>query len=448
MSRPLLSRRDWLRLSAAGVLGSSVTGWLPRLAADLAADPRRRRACILLWMDGGPSQTDTFDLKPSHPNGGLFKAIPTNVAGIQISEHLPNLAKQADKLAIVRSMSTREGDHSRAALVMHTGYTPAGEISYPSIGGLLARELGRDDMVLPQFICIAPNRGVSPQAFSSGFLGPRYAPLIVGNANNLAVRPRGAFDYETALRVPDLEPARQVRPDHADSRIEMLQEMDRDFARQYPGTVSASHQSAYERAVKLMRTAAAKAFNLEEEKSALRDAYGRNLFGQSCLLARRLVEQGVPFIEINLGGVNGGSFGWDTHGGNFDAVKNLSGVLDPAWAALLSDLKERGLLDSTVVAWMGEFGRTPRINPQQGRDHFPTAWSTVLAGGGIKGGQVVGATSADGMTIKDRPVTTPDFLATLCHALGVDASKQNQSNVGRPIRIVDKAAKPIQEILA
>ena len=442
-----LSRRDWLRLSSAGVLGASVSGWLPALAAETAKDPRRRRSCILLWMDGGPSQTDTFDLKPDHPNGGQFKPIPTNVAGIQISEHLPKLAKHADRMAIIRSMTTREGDHGRAAQVMHTGYTPAGEINFPAIGALLANELGSDDAVLPQFVCIAPNRGVSPPAFSSGFLGPRLAPLIVGNTNNLA-RPRGPFDYEAALRVPDLESSRYVLPAHADARVELLQEVQREFAKDYPGVVSASHQSAYARAVSLMRTAAAKAFNLEEEKAALRDSYGRNMFGQSCLLARRLVEQGVPFVEINMGGVNGGSSGWDTHGANFDTVKNLSGVLDPAWATLMRDLKDRGMLDSTLIVWMGEFGRTPRINPQRGRDHFPNAWSTVLAGGGIKGGQTVGATSVDGASIKDRPVSTQDFLATICKALGIDPSKQNQSNVGRPIRIVDKMAKPIQEILA
>jgi hypothetical protein len=448
MPSSVLSRRDWLRLSTAGVLGASASGWLPALAADTAGDPRRRRACILLWMDGGPSQTDTFDLKPGHANGGPFKPITTNVPGLQISEHLPKLAKHGDKLAIVRSMTTREGDHGRAALIMHTGYMPAGEINYPSIGGLLAKELGNDDTVLPQFVSIAPNRGVSPLAHSSGFLGPRFAPLVVGGGAILAGPRRGAFDYEAALRVADLEPSRSTPPAHADTRIELMEEQAREFAARYPGAISAGHQSAYERAVKLMRTAAAKAFNLEEEKPALREAYGKNMIGQSCLLARRLVEQGVPFIEINMGGVNGGSFGWDTHAGNFDAVKTLSGGLDPAWATLIEDLKDRGLLDSTLIVWMGEFGRTPHINPQQGRDHFPNAWSTVLAGGGIKGGQAVGATSADGMSIKNRPVTTPDLLATICRALGVDPTKQNESNVGRPIRIVDKAAKPIQEVLA
>ncbi len=170
---------------------------------------------------------------------------------------------------------------------------------------------------------------------------------------------------------------------------------------------------------------------------------------RAALLARRLVEQGVPFVEVTLGGINGmGAFGWDTHAQNFDNVRRLSDVLDPAWATLMEDLKDRGLLDSTLIVWMGEFGRTPKINPAKGRDHWPNAWTTVLAGGGIKGGQAIGKTSADGDAIEERPVTVPDFMATICKALGIDPEKQNNSNVGRPIRIADKIAQPIKEVLA
>ena len=246
----------------------------------------------------------------------------------------------------------------------------------------------------------------------------------------------------------NLEPPRDVPADHLDARIGLLQDMEKgDFAESRPGA-AASHLSAYDKAVRLMRSDAGRAFNLEDEKDATRDAYGRNLFGQGCLLARRLVERGVPFIEVALGGLNGGALGWDTHTNNFDTVKGLSGVLDAAWAALMGDLKDRGLLDTTLIVWMGEFGRTPQINPQQGRDHFPNGWSTVLAGGGVKGGQVVGKTGANGGVVEERPVTVPDFLATVCLALGVDPLKQNESNVGRPIRIVDKSANPIKEVLA
>jgi uncharacterized protein (DUF1501 family) len=198
-----------------------------------------------------------------------------------------------------------------------------------------------------------------------------------------------------------------------------------------------------------MRSAAAKAFELEEEPAAVRDAYGRTAFGQGCLLARRLVERGVPFVEVTLSSAEGAmAAGWDTHQQNFDAVKRLSGVLDPAWSALMDDLRSRGLLQSTLIVWMGEFGRTPKINPQAGRDHFPGAWTTVLAGGGIKGGQVIGSSGPDGMQAKDRPVSVPDFLATVCKALGVDPMGQNDSGIGRPIRVVDPKAKAITEVLA
>jgi hypothetical protein len=298
---------------------------------------------------------------------------------------------------------------------------------------------------LPNFVSIAPDRGFMPAAYGPGFLGPKFAPLIVGEAGN---QPAGPNGYERALKVQDLTPSPDVLPRHLDARIELLQDLEQEFVKQHPGVSPLSHQTAYERAVKLMRTAASKAFNIEEEKDTLRDTYGRNLFGQGCLLARRLVERGVPFVEVTLGGVNGGALGWDNHAGIFDTVKNLSQVLDTGWAALMSDLKDRGLLDSTLIVWMGEFGRTPQINPNRGRDHFPNAWSTVLAGGGIKGGQVIGQTSPDGMTIKDRPVTVSDLLATVCHALGIDPTKFNDSNVGRPIRIVEKGAKTIKEVVS
>jgi hypothetical protein len=300
---------------------------------------------------------------------------------------------------------------------------------------------------MPGFVSIAPDRAVNPSAHSPGFLGPEFAPLIVGEAGR-AVAGVGPNQYERALRVENLESPAEVPTGHLESRMGVLRELESEFLKSHPGVPQRSHQAAYERAVQLMHTGGGKAFNLEEEKDSLRDAYGRNLFGQGCLLARRLVERGVPFIEVTLGGPNGGALGWDTHAQNFDSVKNLSQILDPAFATLLQDLKDRGMLDSTLVVWMGEFGRTPRINQNRGRDHFPNAWSTVLAGGGIKGAQVIGQTSPDGMSIKDRPVKVPDFLATVCLALGVDPLKYNMSNVRRPIRIVDKAAQPIKEVLA
>jgi Protein of unknown function (DUF1501) len=447
-ARELLSRRQMLQLAAAGVVGFSASGWIETLAADAAADPKRRKSCILLWMTGGPSQTDTFDPKPGHPNGGEFKPVETAVPGIFISEHLPKIAKQMKEITIIRSMSTKEGDHGRATFNLRTGYQQTGPIRYPTLGSLLAKELGSDDAELPNFVSIAPFRGFNPGAFGPGFLGPQYAPLIVGE--RAVMDPQGGSDARNlSFKVEDLSLPAGVDTSRADSRLGLLGSLRQDFLSSHPGTGPLSHQDAYLRAVRLMRSAAAKAFELEEEPSAVRDAYGRTAFGQGCLLARRLVERGVPFVEVTLSSAEGGmAAGWDTHQQNFDQVKRLSGVLDPAWSALMDDLRSRGLLDSTLIVWMGEFGRTPKINPQAGRDHFPAAWTTVLAGGGLKGGQVIGSSGPDGMLAKDRPVSVPDFLATVCKGLGVDPMGQNDSGIGRPIRIVDPKAKAIKEVLA
>jgi len=444
----LVSRRELLKMTTVGVVGYSMSGWLQTLAADTANNPQRSRACILLWMNGGPSQTDTFDLKPGHANGGPFREIATSVPGVRISEHLPKLARNMDQMAIIRTMRSQEGDHGRATYLLRTGYLPTGSVQYPTLGSLVSKELGSDESPLPNFVSIAPYRLFNPAAYASGFLGPQYAPLLVADMTLQQFNPQGQNNYEQSLRVQDMQPPSDITPAQADARFELLQGMQRDFVARHPGVSPQSHLTAYERALRLMRTSAARAFHLEDEPARMRDAYGRNQFGQGCLLARRLVERGVPFVEVNLGGLNGQAFGWDTHGQNFQAVRQLSEVLDPAWGTLIEDLKQRGLLDSTLIVWMGEFGRTPRINQQQGRDHFPNAWTTVLAGGGIRGGQAYGRTSADGMTVEHgRAVSVPDFLATVTTALGMDPTKQNMSNVGRPIRIVDAAAEPIQEIV-
>jgi hypothetical protein len=444
-----LSRRELFKLSAAGVAAWASSGWIEKLAADVANNPARKRSCILLWMNGGPATIDMWDLKPGHKNGGPFKEIQTSAPGLKIGEHLPKIAKFGDQMAIIRGMRTKEADHGRGTFVMRTGYNPTGPIQYPGIGSLLSKELGDLDNPLPNCVAIAPFRGASPAAFSPGFLGPQYAPLIVGeNAQPGPQQPgQPAPEFAKLLKVEDVDLPNGVDPTHADARLDLLTDMEKDFVRRHPGAAPQSHYTAYNRAVRLMRTAAAKAFNVEEEPEAVRDAYGRNLFGQGCLLARRLVERGVPFVEVTHSGVNGG-IGWDTHADNFNQVRANCEMLDPAWAALMNDLQVRGLLDSTLIVWMGEFGRTPQITGQTGRDHFPNAWSTVLAGGGIKGGQAIGKTSADGMEVTERPVAVPDFLATVCLALGVDPLKQNRSNVERPIRIVDKEAEPIKEVLS
>jgi hypothetical protein len=423
-----LTRRAWLHRAGFGLGALSVAGWLGSLAAQAAGDPRGKRACILLWMAGGPSQTDTFDLKPGHANGGPFREIDTAAPSVRISEHFPQLAKRMKDLAVVRSMHTREGDHGRATAHLRTGYLPQGSIRFPSLGALAANELADAAADLPGFVSVVPQGEFAQPAVAAGFLGPRHAPLVVGASAG-------------ALEVEDLEPPRAITPGRSRERLDLLHDLEAEFLASRPGPGTVSHVSAYDRAVRLRSDAAARAFDLSGESAALRERYGRGLFGQGCLLARRLVERGVPFVEVTLGG-------WDTHDNNFEQVRSLCGVLDPAWATLLEDLADHGLLDTTLVVWMGEFGRTPGINPRNGRDHYPAAWSVVLGGGGIRGGRAVGRTSKDGSAVEERPVAVPDLMATVCLALGLDPRKQNPSNVNRPIRLADPSAAPIKEVLA
>jgi hypothetical protein len=402
-------------------------------------------------MNGGPSQMDTFDLKPGHPNGGPYKERETAVPGIKISEHLPKIAEHMRDMVLVRSMSTKEADHGRATYLLRTGRLPGGPIQYPAMGSVVAKELGQPEAELPNFVSIAPFRFLSPAAYGPGFLGPQYAPLVVGESPIEFGPPRpNQPSYDQLLKVEDLALPAGISADRSGARVQLLEEMEQDFLAGRPGLAPLSHRTAYQRAVTLMRSAASRAFDLDEEPAELRDRYGRNLFGQGCLLARRLVERGVPFVEVTLAnapGLNQG-LGWDTHIQNFENVEKLSKVLDPAWATLMTDLKQRGLLESTLIVWMGEFGRTPKITANKGRDHWAKSWTTVLAGGGVKGGQVIGRTSKDGMEVEERPVAVADLLATVGLALGLDITKQNMSNVGRPIRLVEPTAKPITEALA
>jgi hypothetical protein len=416
-----LSRRDLLKLSAAGVMGASLSGWLPVLAAHAAQTRARPKSCVLLWMDGGPSHKDTFDLKPGTANGGPYQPIATSVAGVQISEYFPRFAQLMNHAVIIRSMSTGEGAHGRARYYLHTGYKEGvGGLTYPTLGAIASAEIGRPDAPMPNFVA------VGGRSYGSGFLGPRHQPLIVN---------------DPARGVENLRPL--VGDAQFNNRVGLLEQMEQSFHRTNGGGVGDAHHTTYRRAVTLMQSREAQAFDLSREPAASRAAYGTGRFAEGCLLARRLVEAGVTFVEVNLGG-------WDTHQNNFARVRQLSGQVDPAMSQLVIDLRERGLLDSTLVIWMGEFGRTPRINQrgaQPGRDHYPRAWSTVLVGGGIRGGQVIGATDAEGATVTDRPVSAIDFMATVCRVLGIDYTKMNQTPIGRPVRIADRGATPIQQLI-
>ncbi len=416
-----LSRREALTLAAAGVSSLSLSGWFNVLAHGAAAQGNQTKSCILLWMDGGPSHKDTFDLKPGTANGGPFQEIETSVPGIKISEYFPKFAQLMQHAAILRSMSTAEGAHGRAKYNLHTGYREGqGGVVYPSIGSIVAKELGSEAFPLPNFVSIG-NR-----SYGSGYLGTRYNPLVVNDPN------RGVENLRA-----------MVSGSAFDDRVDLLEQMEQAFYRDYQSGAATAHHTTYQRAVTLMRSKEAKAFDISAEPASVKSAYGETRFGQGCLLARRLIEAGVKFVEVGLGG-------WDTHQNNFDRVKSLSQQVDPAMSALIRDLRERGLLDSTLIIWMGEFGRTPRINTRgdkPGRDHYPRAWSSLLIGGGIRAGQVVGRTDKEGATVLDRPISAGDFLATVCTILGINFNKQYTTASNRPIRLVDKGAKVVREVL-
>ena len=414
----VVSRRTFLRGVAAGA-GLGLVGF--KDALTLHADELRKRgmACILLFMRGGPSQLETFDPKPGHKNGGPTKAINTAAPGIQIAENWPTVAKVMKDIALIRSMTNREGEHQRASYQLHTGYAPAGGIKHPSFGALVAAELGPQEFDLPHFVSIG-NRFTT---IGSSFLGMRYAPFVVPNATQM--------------------PGNSTLPGGIDERrfgrrVGLLKDLEEDFAQSGGGRLVEDHRNVYASASRMVLSPRLKAFDVGQEKEAVRDRYGRSPFGQGCLLARRLVEAGVTFVEVD-------SNGWDTHQDNFNRVKTLSSTVDPAFAALVGDLRQRGLLDKTLVIWMGEFGRTPRINANTGRDHFPRTFSVALAGGGIKGGQVIGASSEDGTSVKERPVTVPDLFCTFCRALKINPRKENLSSEGRPLKIVD-GGKPVSEL--
>jgi hypothetical protein len=418
----VFSRRGFLRTGAAGVgLGSS---WLRTLAAHAGANELTPpKSCILLWMTGGPSHIDTFDLKPEAPDNirGEFQPIDTSVPGIQISEHFPRLARRMQHAAVIRGMTTPESDHRLASYHVHTGYQQrTGGLSFPALGAIASAELGRAECTLPKYVVI----GTGPRAgTTSGFLGQRHQPLYVSDAA------RGVEYVDSLVNVPRF-----------DRQLGLLRELDRSFYARYQAPASQAHAIAVDDSVRLMRAPELNAFDLSRESR--QDAYGQSSFGQGCLLARRLVEAGVPFIEVNMREAD-----WDTHQLNFPRTKSLSLEVDTALAALLDDLQDRRLLDRTLVVWMGEFGRTPQITSGGGRNHHPQAWSSLLIGGGVIGGQVVGKTDRTASEVVDRPVSIVDFLATVCQLLGIDHTKENRPpGVDRPVRIVDKDAKPIVDL--
>jgi hypothetical protein len=410
-----VSRRGFLCWTGAGAAGFVGLNWLDVLAVHAAELRKARKACIVLWMAGGPSQFETFDPKPGMETQGPTGAIATAVPGIDIAEHWTRVAGVTRELAFIRSMTSKEGNHGRATYLLHTGYSPSGGIVHPGFGSVVAHELGSDDFDLPQFVSI------QGQSAGPSFLGVKFAPFVVTDPN----------------RPPD-NLASAVPGGRLQRRLGLLQELEDPFARTGAAELVRDHHALYRQTAQMVLSPRVQAFDLTSEPDKVRDAYGRSGFGQGCLMARRLIEAGVTFVEVQ-------SSGWDTHGNELPTLKKLIPPVDQGMAALLADLKTRGLLADTLVVWMGEFGRMPRINLTAGRDHFPAAFNMALAGCGVQGGQVIGATDKLGTEVAGRPVTVPDLFCTFCKALGIDPGSENQSNVGRPLKIVENGS-PVSEV--
>lgn len=444
-----IKRRTCLKtMLALGAQVGITSAWSSQLAAAINAKGSGRRL-IVLWMPGGPSQMDTFDLKPGHANGGPFKETETSVPGLKFSEHLPELAKLADHLSIIRGMQTKEGDHSRGTFLLRTGQRPGAPVRYPAFPAALAKELATPDPSIPGYVSILPNSFINPPAFSAGFLGASREPLTVAGTRAFDPAQANAPDNANSdrpvdLRVDNLLPPESLNRERLVRRQQFWDLLQQSYGAQQRAGAASTHDTVYRRAMKLAESELVEAFDLGQEPDEIRRRYGTDAFGQGCLMARRLVERGVPVVEVSLSDGPGG-LSWDSHADNFNVVKRLSERLDRGWSQLMLDLKSSGLLEQTTIVWMGEFGRTPQINQMGGRDHFPNAWSCVLGGAGIAGGSIVGKTSDDGMEVIDHPVTAPDLLATLCQAVGVDPATENISEDRRPIKISEGA--PITEIL-
>jgi hypothetical protein len=415
-----VGRRDFLKAISAGGIAAGTLSMTDCLSLQAEELRKRGMSCILLWMAGAPSQFETFSPLPGHKNGGETKAIKTSVDGIEIAENLPHIAKMMDDVAIVRSVTSKEGNHGRASYYLHTGYLPTPTVKFPSFGSIAAQQIAVPQSELPSYVRVGNQLRGAP---GGGFLGVEFDPFVHGNATQ-----------PPANTKPTTEVGRYRR------RLRLLGRLQEDYAADGGKSEVEDHRKLYEKTARMILSKDMKAFDLKAEPAKVREEYGNSEFASGCLLARRLVESGVTFVEVT-------SRGWDTHNDNFNRHRQLTGQIDQPFAQLLRDLKDRGMLDRTLVVWMGEFGRTPRINGRAGRDHFPRAFSAALAGGGVRGGQVIGSVTKDGMNVADRPVTVPDLFQSLCQALKIDADHENMSSIGRPIKIVEEG-RSVKELFS
>lgn len=404
---------------------------------------RNNKSVIIMWMAGGPATIDIWDLKPGRPTGGEFRPINTSASGVQISEHMPKTAEVMRHLNIIRSFTTTEGDHGRGTSLMHTSYTPNPAIAFPSMGSVAAHEVpkltGYREISLPNYISVSTGGG------GPGFLGMNYAPFSIQNPGTPPqnIRPPqslGGSAEETMDRIQRRNRLfHMVEEPFYSSRAAHLSSADRGrFA-----DASKAHMEVYGKAFSLVASREGNVFDLKNEPTKLMEEYGAagmgaSNFGRAAVMARRLVEAGVSAVELSLGG-------WDTHNQTFTAHSTrLQPTLDKAMGTLVKDLVDRGMWENTVLVWMGDFGRTPRINQNSGRDHWSRCWSVVVGGGAMKNGQAYGATDADGMSVADNPVRVGDMFATVYRALGIDPGTQVRDSIGRPFAIAGGNGRPIE----
>ncbi len=421
-SHPALSRRRFLGAAAATTAAANMA------VVDLLSSPvfaeqlkQQQKRVILLWLAGGSSQLETWDPKPGRPTGGPFGKISTNAPGVEISELLPKLAQRMHHTAVIRSLNTQIGDHGGGATLMETGRREEAGIQFPDLGAIVARELGRKDSQVPDYVSMYTSTEGRRKG-TSGFLGGRYAPMFLSES----------------MIPPNLARPEEIGELDHRQRMELRQLLTERFQRDRQNLVVSSQTSAYQRVRGLMSSESL--FDIEREPQEQRDFYGPSQFQQQCLIARRLIEAGVPFVKVARAW-------WDSHGQNFETHRELCADLDQAMSALLDDLERRGLLEHTLIITLGEFGRTPGINPSLGRDHFASAWSCSLSGCGIKGGSVYGKTDEDGHRVVEGETKSGDLFATIFSALGIDWQKEYHFGA-RPIPITDFGCKPIPEVLA
>lgn len=413
--------------TAKTFLGVGALGMTSRSNAALGPNlgiPQRAGAAkhiIYLYMGGGMTHLDTFDTKPGHENQGQTKTINTNADGVRISEYLPSLAGHADKLAIVRSLTSTAGAHDQGNYLMHTSYEQRATIRHPGIGAWALKYKGRMNTNLPGSVFIGGNSRING---GGGFFEPQYEPLAINDPNS-------------GLKNSKL---RGVNQEMFDQRLELAGKFDSEFHERYNVKQVRAYTSMYDDAVRIMKSKDLQAFDLSQEDEMTRERYGSDPFGQGCLLARRLIEHDVRSVEVSLGG-------WDMHNNVFVAAPDKCAILDQAMSALLEDLDRRGKLEETVVVLTTEFGRTPRINQNAGRDHYPKAFSSVLAGGGLKGGITYGKTDEGGENVAENPVKIQDFNATVAHALGLPLDQVLYSPSKRPFTVAHKG-KPVLDLFA